>query len=84
MRAGISTALLMAVLTLGCASAYDQTYQREMDRLGEEQKARDAQERAAHSEARRYAAVVYFEVGSAVTDLEHGGTMTMAEMRCAR
>lgn len=56
----------LALLALGCASAYDQTYQSEMDRLEGAQRARDAAERTAHEEARHYAAVVYFDVGSAV------------------
>jgi outer membrane protein OmpA-like peptidoglycan-associated protein len=60
-------ALFLATLfALGCASAYDQTYQRETDRLEGERKARQAEDRAAHAEASRYAAVVYFDVGSSV------------------
>ena len=55
-----------ALATLGCASAYDQAYEQETQRLEAEKRQRDAQERAAHAEARKYAAVIYFDVGSAV------------------
>lgn len=59
-------ALLGALLAvLGCASAYYETYARETERLEREEGARQAQEEAAHAEARRYAAVVYFDVNSA-------------------
>ncbi len=54
---------LLALLSLGCASAYDATYEDEYGRLERDQAERDAAEEAAHAEARRYAAVVYFEVG---------------------
>jgi chemotaxis protein MotB len=53
-----------ALATMGCASAYDSAYQRETERLEAEEQQRDAQERAAYAEARKYAAVVYFDVGS--------------------
>jgi outer membrane protein OmpA-like peptidoglycan-associated protein len=56
---------------LGCASAYDQAYQQETQRLEAQERARQAEERAAHAEAQRYAAVVYFDVGSAV--IKEGG-----------
>jgi outer membrane protein OmpA-like peptidoglycan-associated protein len=55
-----------ALATLGCASAYDQAYQQETQRLEAQEQARRAEERAAHAEARKYAAVIYFDVGSAV------------------
>ena len=60
--------LLAGLLAGGCASlsSYDATYERELDRLGAEQVDRDAAESAAHEAARKYAAVVYFDVGSAV------------------
>lgn len=61
-------AILFAV-AFGC-SAYQQTYDQETERLEAEDQARQAQERAAHAEASRYAAVVYFAVGSAVVDTE--------------
>jgi len=56
----------MALLAQGCPSAYQRTYERETQKLEAEQRAADAQERAAQAEASRYAAVVYFDVGSAV------------------
>jgi outer membrane protein OmpA-like peptidoglycan-associated protein len=63
--------LLAAVLALaGCASAYDETYEKETQRLEAEEHSRRQAERkqldAEHADASRYAAVVYFEVGSAV------------------
>jgi outer membrane protein OmpA-like peptidoglycan-associated protein len=57
------------VAALGC-SAYQRTYERETERLESEEQARQAEERAAHAEASRYAAVVYFSVGSARVDAE--------------
>ena len=61
--------VLLAAAALGC-SAYQRTYERETERLETEEQARQAEERAAHAEASRYAAVVYFAVGSAVVDTE--------------
>jgi outer membrane protein OmpA-like peptidoglycan-associated protein len=55
-----------ALATMGCASAYDQAYAQETQRLEAQEQARRAEDRAAHAEARKYAAVVYFDVGSAV------------------
>ncbi len=53
--------LLAATASLSCTipSAYDQAYERESTRL-------ESQARSDHAEASSYAAVVYFEVGSAV------------------
>ncbi|UCE85036.1 MAG: OmpA family protein [Deltaproteobacteria bacterium] len=51
---------------LGCASAYERTYEQETQRLERQRQAREQREAMAHAEASRYAAVVYFEVGSAV------------------
>jgi outer membrane protein OmpA-like peptidoglycan-associated protein len=59
----LGAAMLLAV---GCPSAYQRTYERETQRLESEQRAADAQAAAAHAQASRYAAVVYFGVGSAV------------------
>jgi outer membrane protein OmpA-like peptidoglycan-associated protein len=58
----LGTALL---LSLGCASAYQRTYDAEMQKLETQKQAMDAQEQAAHAEAQRYAAVIYFESGKA-------------------
>jgi outer membrane protein OmpA-like peptidoglycan-associated protein len=62
LRTLLGVALL---LLLGCASAYQRTYDAEMQKLETQQQAHDAQESAAHAEAQRYAAVVYFDSGSA-------------------
>jgi outer membrane protein OmpA-like peptidoglycan-associated protein len=58
----IVTVLLLAH---GCSS-YQRAYDREMERLEAEQQAAEARDTAEHAEASRYAAVVYFDVGSAV------------------
>jgi outer membrane protein OmpA-like peptidoglycan-associated protein len=63
MRITLFGVLLCAI---GCASAYDRTYEQETQRLEQGEQAYQAQQEAAHAEARRYAAVVYFEVNSAV------------------
>ena len=70
MRIAIFAVLLCAI---GCASAYDSTYEQETQRLEQEEWERQAEAEAAHAEAeaalaeaRRYAAVVYFDVNSAV------------------
>ncbi len=70
-KTGAMGLLLAAALVLGgCASAYDQAYEQETQRLEAEEQSRLGAERAQmdaeHSEASPYAAVVYFEVGSAV------------------
>ena len=54
------------VAAQGCPSAYQRTYERETLKLESQQRAADAQAAAAHAEASKYAAVVYFDVGSAV------------------
>ena len=61
--------LLAGSTMLACSipSAYDQTYEREKNRLEGEYR---EQERTDREAARRYAAVVYFDVGSAVVDEE--------------
>jgi outer membrane protein OmpA-like peptidoglycan-associated protein len=57
-----AVALLGALL--GCASAYQRTYDAEMQKLEEHQQVQDARDKAAHAEASRYAAVIYFDSGS--------------------
>jgi outer membrane protein OmpA-like peptidoglycan-associated protein len=54
------------LLAQGCPSAYQRTYDRETQKLEGEQRAAEAQAAAEHTEASRYAAVVYFDVGSTV------------------
>ncbi len=63
MRIAVFAVLLCAI---GCASAYDSAYEQETQRLEQEEQARQAEAAAALAEARRYAAVVYFDVNSAV------------------
>ena len=63
MRIALFAALLFAI---GCASAYDETYAKETEMLEQQEQAREAEEAAAHAEARKYAAVVYFDVNNAV------------------
>ena len=62
-----STAVLVGALALmlGCQTAYNNAYDAETQRLEAERSAQNAQASAAHAEAARYAAVVYFQTGSA-------------------
>ena len=67
------TALAAVVLTAapvlqGCPSAYQRTYDQQMETLEKQQQAENAQQAAAHAAAQKYAAIVYFPVGSAVLD----------------
>lgn len=50
---------------LGCQTAYQNAYDAETQRLEAERAAQQAQESAAHAEASRFVAVVYFQTGSA-------------------
>ena len=66
MRALAAIVLGMAVLIgQGCPSAYQRTYDAETRKLEAQQRAAHEQAQAEHAEASRYAAVVYFDVGSA-------------------
>ena len=66
MSVALRTVLSMALLLLlGCASAYQRTYDAKMEQLETQKQSLDAQEKAAHAEAQRYAAVIYFDSGSA-------------------
>jgi outer membrane protein OmpA-like peptidoglycan-associated protein len=58
-------AALCALVALGCSSGYERAYDRETARLQDEANAAAARDQAAHAEASRYAAVVYFATGSA-------------------
>jgi OOP family OmpA-OmpF porin len=60
--------LLLALAGSGCPSAYQRTYDREMATLEQQQQQQNAQQQALHAEASKYAAVVYFPVGSAALD----------------
>ncbi len=66
--AGLGAGILM--LLPGCPSAYQRTYDQEMQTLQAQQRAQQAQEEAAHAQAQKYAAVIYFAVGSATIDQE--------------
>ncbi len=59
-----------ALLLQGCPSAYQRTYEQETQRLENRQRVADEQEKAAHAEAQKYAAVIYFAVGSATIDAD--------------
>jgi outer membrane protein OmpA-like peptidoglycan-associated protein len=63
-----ATVLLAATTLLlqACPSAYQRTYNQETQRLEAQQRVQEQQAVAAHAEASRYAAVVYFPVGSSV------------------
>jgi len=64
-----ATVLAAGVLLLqGCPSAYQRTYQQQTERLEAQQRAALAQAEAEHAQAQKYAAVIYFEVGSATID----------------
>jgi outer membrane protein OmpA-like peptidoglycan-associated protein len=62
--------LCAAILMLGCQSGYQRTYDEELGRLEAEQALRDQAEAEARAqaqiEARKYVAVVYFDVGKSM------------------
>jgi OOP family OmpA-OmpF porin len=67
MTTGTARALGLALLVvLGCSSGYQRAYDRETQKLQTQAQAQDARAKAEHAEASRYAAVVYFDTGSAV------------------
>ena len=59
------TALLVALVLVGCQTAYQNAYDAETRRLEARRAADEAQAHAEHAEASRFAAVVYFQTGSA-------------------
>lgn len=59
-----------AAFALGCASAYQSTYDKTYDQLESNANAEQQKEEAAHAEAKKFAAVVYFATGSALIDAE--------------
>ena len=63
---GVATALMLQ----GCPSAYQHAYEQETQRLENRQRIAQEQEQAAHAEAQKYAAVIYFAVGSATIDAD--------------
>lgn len=62
-----SSAVLIGALalSLGCQTAYNKAYDAETQRLEAERAEQNQQQSAEHAEASRYAAVVYFQTGSA-------------------
>lgn len=63
-----AAAAVVCLLLAGCPSAYQRTYDQEMQKLEAQQRAANAQAEAEHAQAQKYAAVIYFAVGSAVVD----------------
>lgn len=57
-----------ATLLAGCPSAYQRTYDRDLANLEQQGQQEDAQQAALHAQASRYAAVIYFPVGSSTID----------------
>jgi outer membrane protein OmpA-like peptidoglycan-associated protein len=64
-RRGAIVVAAAALLLQGCPSAYQRTYEQTTQQLESQQQAMQMQEQAAHAEASKYAAVVYFPTGSA-------------------
>jgi len=62
--------LVLALCFLGCASAYDRTYDQELGRLRNQERQRQDMEAADRAEAQKYVAVVYFSVGSSMIQEE--------------
>ena len=59
-----------AVALSGCPSAYQRTYDQKTQQLEAAQRAENQQQSALHAEAQKYAAVIYFAVGSATIDAD--------------
>ena len=68
--------VLTAMLLAGCPSAYQRTYDADMARLEAQAQQQRQQQEQLHAQAARYAAVVYFPVGSSVV-----GTDGQRELR---
>ncbi len=54
-----------ALLALACPSAYQRTYDEQTQKLEQQAQQQQAMDAASHTAAQRFAAVVYFDVGSA-------------------
>lgn len=61
---GVAAVAAAALLASGCGSTYGAAYQEETEKLEAQEAARQRAEEAAHAEAQKYAAVVYFATGS--------------------
>jgi outer membrane protein OmpA-like peptidoglycan-associated protein len=68
MRALLAALAVAALCSSGCPSAYDRTYDRETQRLQEQEQLRLQRQEAERQEARKYVAIVLFAVDSAVID----------------
>jgi len=66
----MASPLVFALFVLGCASAYDQTYDQQLGRLRNQERQRQAAEATNLAEARKYVAVVYFSVGNSMIQEE--------------
>ena len=67
MNARAAQALGLALLIAqGCSSGYNRAYERETQKLQAQAQADDAKDKAEYAKASRYAAVIYFDTGSAV------------------
>lgn len=70
MRPQIAPLLVIALCFLGCASAYDRTYDQELGRLRNQERQRQDVEATNRADAQSYVAVVYFSVGSSMIQEE--------------
>ena len=68
--------VLIALVATGCPSAYQRTYDRDLAALQKQGAEENAQQAALHAEASKYAAVIYFPVGSSTIDQD--GTRQIA------
>lgn len=69
MRPRVTLAVALAALgSFACQTAYNNAYDAKYKELEQQRAAEQAQQSAAHGEAARYAAVVYFQTGSAALD----------------
>jgi outer membrane protein OmpA-like peptidoglycan-associated protein len=58
----------LGLLCSACGSAYQRAYDKEMGTLEQQQQRVNAQQQTEYQEASKYAAVIYFPIGSAVVD----------------
>ncbi len=70
MRPQIAPLLVIALCFVGCASAYDRTYDQELGRLRNQERQRQDVEATNRADAQSYVAVVYFSVGSSMIQEE--------------
>jgi len=57
---------LALLIAQGCSSGYQRAYDRETQKLQAQAQAEDTRDKAEYAKASRYAAVIYFDTGSAV------------------